>query len=173
MSRFRQLKAFPQLNLFTQTADKTIQNTNAETSLFGTGVGSLTIPANLCAVGKSFIVTMAGYYAASIALTTFTLKLKANGAAIATSDALLLAGTSGILRIDALMTIRSIGVTGTVVSQGTIFSNAPVLQSIFNASPVTVDTTSGLAMDVTGTFSIGDPTNIAVTQLALLEVVSP
>jgi hypothetical protein len=45
--------------LFAATADKTVANTTTETSLVGTGVGTLTLPANCLTAGRSVRVTTA------------------------------------------------------------------------------------------------------------------
>jgi hypothetical protein len=48
--------------LFSQTSIKTIVNTNVETSLIGTGVGSLSVPANYFQNGYSFLYKTGGIF---------------------------------------------------------------------------------------------------------------
>jgi hypothetical protein len=48
--------------LFSQTSIKTVANTNVETSLIGTGVGSLSVPANYFQNGYSFLYKTGGIF---------------------------------------------------------------------------------------------------------------
>lgn len=57
------LWATPQIyGLFSQTSIKTVANTNVETSLIGTGVGSLSVPANYFQNGYSFLYKTGGIF---------------------------------------------------------------------------------------------------------------
>ena len=69
--------------LYAQTALGTlITNTVVETSLIGTGVGSLTVPANSFKVGDSFIAKMCGNLSCA-SNETIRIRIKSNGITIA------------------------------------------------------------------------------------------
>ncbi len=69
--------------LFAQTALGTIiTNTVVESSLVGTGVGSLSVPANFFQVGDSFIAKMCGYLSCA-QNETMHIRVKSNGITIA------------------------------------------------------------------------------------------
>jgi hypothetical protein len=72
--------------LFSQTADKTVANTTTPTGLFGTGVGSLTLPAGLLAAGSVIRITMTGHYSTT-GTPTFTLAVNLGGTELATTGA--------------------------------------------------------------------------------------
>ena len=69
--------------LFAQTALSTpIHNTNVETSLVGTGVGTLTVPANAFKVGDSFVGKMCGNLSCANN-ETIHIRVKSDGTTIA------------------------------------------------------------------------------------------
>lgn len=69
--------------LYAQTALGTaITNTTTETSMVGTGVGSLTVPANFFKVGDSFIAKMCGNLSCANN-ETIHIRVKSNGITIA------------------------------------------------------------------------------------------
>ncbi len=69
--------------LFAQTAIGTlITNTTTETSLIGTGVGSLIVPANTFNVGDSFTTKICGYLSCANN-ETIHIRIKSNGVTIA------------------------------------------------------------------------------------------
>jgi hypothetical protein len=68
----------PIQGLYTQTADKTVVNTITPTSLIGTGLGSLSVPANGFAVGDSFIGEMKGNINIGT-VVDLTIRLQING----------------------------------------------------------------------------------------------
>jgi hypothetical protein len=68
--------------LYAQTALGTaITNTTTETSMVGTGVGSLTVPANFFKVGDSFALKMCGNLS-SASNETIHVRIKSNGIVI-------------------------------------------------------------------------------------------
>jgi hypothetical protein len=102
---------------FTQTADKVIANTTDETTMFGTGVGSLTVPANSLVVGRTYRIKMKGYVSGTNGDTS-TLKAKLGGVELATSTATwqTLTDVNFVLEFD--FTCRTTGATGTVIGNG-------------------------------------------------------
>jgi hypothetical protein len=159
---------------FVQTADK-VTTANTLTSLFGTGQGTLTIPANFFAVGRTIRIIMGGYVsAADGGVGTKTLTLKLGGTTIATGTSLTTFATTlnyGWLA-EAYITCRSIGAGGTVVGfsrwgtqiAGTNAYAQPTAQSL---APVTVNTTGSLALDLQ--FNNGNATGTVTTTFATVD----
>jgi hypothetical protein len=99
--------------LYAQTALGTlITNTVVETSLIGTGVGSLTVPANFFKVGDSFAAKLCGNLSCNNG-ETINIKIKSNGATIADAGVFVMKKTTNKhfeLIID--FTVTKIGVAG-------------------------------------------------------------
>lgn len=113
--------------LFVQTANKSVTNTTTETSLIGTGLGSVTIPASSLNVGDVIRIKIKGVYAAIFILPDtvgyFKTRFKINGTTLETNTCNGIIDTNPDLRdfeIEALLTIRTVGSSGTFISHGTI-----------------------------------------------------
>lgn len=101
---------------FSQTGNSTpISGTTSELSLVGTGVGTLTVPANTFEVGNSYRVIMGGILSANNN-DDIRIRVKANGGTVILADSGFqnLAGTTGneIFTLEINFTIRSIGTAG-------------------------------------------------------------
>lgn len=166
-------RVFDQNPIFTQTATRTISNTTTETSLFTTGVGTLTLPANMLAVGKSLRIKLAG-------LVTTTgvnapLRLYLGGVLLATSDTLNFASiTDRAWHIDVLLTCRSTGATGTVIAQGIFWYQVATVAinglGLAMTGTGTVDTTTALAIDLTAQWSAASASHSLRCTNAVVEV---
>ena len=114
--------------LFSQTVDGTdITNTTDETNLLGTGVGSLTVPANSFQVGSSYNFKMGGIVSNNGGSDTIRIRVEAvnGGSPVALGDS----GVQGMpsltnetFFLDLNFTIRSIGGQGTasILTYGTM-----------------------------------------------------
>jgi hypothetical protein len=162
---------------FTQTANSTT-TANSLTTLFGTGVGSLTLPASLFIIGRTVKLTLSGYVStADGGAGTHTLTLLLGGVSVAT-------GTSGA----TFTTILNQGWTATAEitcrttgAGGTVIGNARFLTEIGVAPPdgifagPTAQTTA--ACNTTGTLSVdlqlnnGNAAGILTTTNAIVEIV--
>jgi hypothetical protein len=112
------------IGLFAQTVSSAnITNTNVETSLIGSGVGSLSVPANGFQVGDSFHAKLIGHISAN---SSATLRLRFKSGSVVLAD-------TGIVDLDTIsnrhweintyFTIRSLGSAGTAsIASGGIFS---------------------------------------------------
>lgn len=164
--------------IFTQTADKTFNNTAAETSLIGTGVGTVTLPANFWAPGKTVRIAGMGYLA-DTGTPTFTLKVKIGSVVVFNSGAITMPTLTGnqFLFVKAVLTCRTTGATGTVFCTIEAYCNngATAVQS-FNASvntaTSTVDTTASAALDVTGTWGTANASNAATSNTFTVEILN-
>lgn len=161
--------------IFTATADKNINTTAAETTLFGTGVGTLTLPANFWAIGKTVRVTMRGYWSQTNLSPTRTLKVKLGAVAVCSTALVVNASTvtDKGWSVDVLVTCRTLGVTGTVMGQGiaNLEGNAAPYGTATTAT-ATVDTTASQVLDVTWTFGTSSASNKVVVTNATVEVLN-
>ena len=144
--------------LFAQTANSTIvTNTTTESTLIGTGVGTLSVPANGFSVGDSFRAVFGGVMNAGNN-ETIRIKLK-SGSVILLDSGLQNTGSSVIddvwsLNVD--FTVRQIGTAGvaSIVSLGSFHytktNNASVQGFGFNVvNNTTFNTTISNTLDVT------------------------
>ncbi len=99
--------------LYAQTALGTnITNTITETSLVGTGVGSLTVPANFFTVGDSFLAKMCGTLSCANN-ETIHIRVKSNGATIADAGVFSMKiSTNKYFELTMDFTITKIGAAG-------------------------------------------------------------
>jgi hypothetical protein len=143
----------PLVGLFAQTTSSTpIANTATESSLIGSGVGSLSVPANAFKVGDSYHAKLIGHISCNSA-ATLRLNIKAGSVILA---------DTGIIDLDTIsnrhwelniyFTVRSVGSNGSVASGG-IFSynrNAGLAFEGTNFSTInTFNTTINNTLDVT------------------------
>lgn len=154
--------------LFTQTADKTISDGTA-TTMFGTGVGSLTLPANFWTVGKTLRISLRGYMSTDGSDPAWTTLVKFGSTTIFTDADTTLDDTATNYSYvnDFYITCRSVGVTGTLMTQQSNQSWSYTSAT----STVTVDTTSSSALDVTFDWSDTTGDSITVTN-AIVEVLN-
>lgn len=162
--------------LFMQTADATHNASLTETTILGTGVGSLTLPAGYLAVGSSLLVNMGGYF--SLAAGTVQFRLKLGGVEVAISSATT-TGVVGPIGWNAgfVITCRSTGGSGTVYGQGWLTAGNIVANGgttgvtfmVFATATATVDTTAALAVDVTLDWSSNNAGNLWTTTNAILQ----
>lgn len=165
--------------LFTQTADKTVTNTAAETSIIGTGVGTITLPANFFLAGKTIRISGGGIYSAAIVPGNLTIKVKYGTIVLASVVITNLAGSGSNLAFQYSTTIscRTTGATGTVITDGNASYETAVLARGFaalnnGAATATIDTTASNALDVTATWATMSASNILKTVDVRVEVLN-
>jgi hypothetical protein len=110
--------------LFAQTASSTaITNTTTETTLIGSGVGSLSVPANGFAVGDSYHAKLIGHISCNSS-ATIRLRIKAGSVVLADTGVISLSTSiSKHWEINIYFTIRAIGGAGVAsIASGGIFS---------------------------------------------------
>ena len=109
----------PTTGLYAQTVvSLTLTNTTTETSIVGTGVGSLTIPANHFVVGDSYHAKIGGEISAQNG-DDITIRIKSGATVLATTGTISLSPTTGLgweCEID--FTIAAIGATGSICTNG-------------------------------------------------------
>ncbi len=104
---------FGSAGLFAQTADSTpIVNTIVLGSLLGTGVGTLSVPANSFQVGDSFHLKVSGLIS-SRNNDDITITIRSNGVILATTGLINLPQTTNkVWELEVDFTIRAIGAAG-------------------------------------------------------------
>jgi len=160
--------------LFTQTASVTIANTTVATSVLSTGVGSVTLPANLLSIGTQIRMRVAGFHS-STGNPSITVVLKLGATTIATSAAI--TGGNGsndgfLIFLD--MTCRTAGVSGTVIAQGQyqeLHSNGGI-GGVTALAPVTINTTIAQTIDVTFKWGAADAGNTCTTTNVSIEALN-
>lgn len=157
-------------SMFEQTASQTIANSGAETTLFGTGVGGHSLPISYLVPGKSIRIRMSGTIA-DTGNPTMTVNVKLGSTIVATTGAVNFGSLTGTHSwfIDAIITCRTTGVGGTVFAQGKFEISAASMQGMPSTSPVTVNTTTTLPIDVTFTWGTADPADTITCTNATVE----
>jgi hypothetical protein len=162
------------LRQFSQTASVNVSSSTAEATILGAGAGTLTIPANRLAVGS--VIRISGQGFGQRASGNFTLRIKLGGSTIlATATAGISWAANGVFFLDAQLTVRTIGATGTIIGQGQIRSGATAnlegSLDLLNTATSVIDTTGTLAVDVTAQWSTNAGTNTITCTNALIEIV--
>lgn len=164
-------------SLFTQTADKTVANTVTETSILGTGVGNLTLPANFFVAGKTIRIYGEGYIA-DLLTPTGRVKFKLGSTVIldSTAAALVTITGNGRFEYEILLTCRTAGTTGTVYAQGdvryySLLTTANFI-ALLNTAATTINTTTSQVIDVTWTWGTANAANTITLTNATIEVLN-
>jgi hypothetical protein len=146
---------FGNYGLFSQTVQGSTINTAPEQSVIGTGVGSLSIPANGFTVGDSFHAKLGGVINATGGggRSEIIIKVKAGATILATTGVFDLdAATNQGWELELDFTITALGATGSISTNGDFVytkDNArDVYGYIFQDSQV-LDTTISNTLDVT------------------------
>jgi hypothetical protein len=158
--------------LFTQTANKNVSATTTETSLIGTGVGTLTLPANFWVVGKALRIKIRGFFSRTNGNVTFRFKLGAV-TIVASATASSGVGANDCFEVTVDCTCRTTGATGAFFAQGNYFNfnNGNNLQMV-SVATVASDTTVSSAVDTTIEFSVSNAGNTFTSTNTTLEVLN-
>lgn len=157
--------------IFTGTANATCGNTTTETSIMPTGVGTLTLPANFWAVGKSLRLTMAGQMNKGTTSVTRKYTLLHGATTLATFTTA--AGTTALANdgweTTLTVTCRTIGATGTLMTYGRVTHLSVSDADLSANATVTVDTTASAALDFKFKWSATDASNNMITTNVIVE----
>ena len=164
--------------IFTQTADQTIANTTAETSMFGTGVGTLTLPANFWTVGKTIRVEIHGDFA-DTGNPTAEVQAYYGATSLIDSGAIALSGLGGTeeWETEVVITCRSIGATGTVETiidwEYETTTGSSAIERLDVAGVLrTIDTTAAGALDATFQWGTAAAANTLHSHVGFVEVLN-
>jgi hypothetical protein len=164
--------------LFSQTADVTVGNTTTETSLLGTGIGSVTLPANFYKGGRHIRLKAGGYYSTNSTAPTLELRFMHDTTILVTTGTpyvLPASVTNGAWRLEVTATCRSTGVNGNVMPHGMFEykenTDALYAMEMITTSAVTINTTVAQAIDLTAEWSAAETDNEIVCQYLTIEAV--
>lgn len=162
--------------LFTQTANgPTVTATTTESTIIGTGIGSLTIPANAFQVGDSFRVDVMGHISAK---NNDTVRIRVKAGSI-------LLGDTGVVTMPNItnkhfdmslnFTIRSLGAAGVAsIASGGQFTYSKNASNAFEGSDfslvnnTTFDTTISNTLNITVQWSSTSALNSIYTEILTL-----
>ena len=165
--------------LFSQTGNSvTVSGTTSETTIIGTGKGSLTVSANTFSVGDSFTIKLFGDMG-SQNNDTLQIKIKSGSVILGTTGSLTMPSvTNSHFMLDVGFTIRSTGTTGvaSIVSSGffTYTQNASGSQegaSFSTLNDTTFDTISSNTLDITAQFNSTNSANFIYSEFFVLNKV--
>ena len=164
--------------IFTQTADQTIADTTTETTMFGTGVGTLTLPANFWTVGKTIRLEIHGDFA-DTGNPTAEVQVYQGATSLIDSGAITLSGLAATEEwsCHVIITCRSIGTTGTLETnidweyETTVGSSAiERLDAI--GTTTTINTTVSQVLDTTFQWGTAAAANTLTSEVGLVEVIN-
>ena len=148
--------------LYVSTANGQVTNTTTETTLIGSGVGTLTLPANFFVAGKTLRFTAAGIFSTQLVPVGLDIKFKLGSTVIIATGAQVPSGatTNRFWWLDVLLTCRTTGGAGTVIAQGTfahgeVAGVATFTWEMTSTATTTIDTTASQVVDATATWSAG------------------
>jgi len=162
--------------LFAQTGNSTtVSGTTSELSIIGSGIGSLSVPANGFSVGDSFSVRISGDIGANNG-TNLTLRVKSGSAVFGQVGPISMPNvTSSHFSFEITFTIRALGTAGNakIISSGyfTFTQNAGGSFEGGNFSTLndtTFDTTVPNTLDITAQFNSTNSANFIFTELLVL-----
>lgn len=159
---------------FTQTASVTVANSTTETTLIGAGEGSVSLTKNSTLAGKTFKIKGYGVFS-NTSTPTLRLKVKLGSVTVLDSTAVTTttAASNRLFEFEGVITVRSVGSSGTSFGQGKLveYASTGILFPMANTSTSAVDTTANLAFDVTAQWGSASASNtITLTNLVIEEV---
>ena len=164
--------------IFTQTADQTIANTTTETTLFGTGVGTLTLPANFWVVGKTIRIEIHGDFA-DTGNPTAQIRVKLDAVELSDSTAITLSGLGGTeeWETEVIITCRSVGGSGTLETvvdweYETTTGSSAIERLDIGGTLQTVDTTQSDTLDVTFAWGTANALNTLTSEVGFVTVLN-
>ncbi len=143
---------FTLFGLYSQTIQSsTITNTTTETSIIGTGVGGLIVPANTFEVGNSYHGKIGGVIS-NQNNDTIWIRIKAGSTILAsTGNITLSTATTQGWECELDFTIATIGATGSICTNGNFAynRNAGSLEGFVFQDVQPIDTTIANTLDIT------------------------
>lgn len=137
-------------------ASATVTNTTTETSIVGTGVGALTVPANNFQVGDSFHAKIGGVMSA-LNNDTVSLHIKTGATVLATTGVITLEAVTALgWEMELDFTIGTIGAVGSMCTNGNFAynRNTGALEGFVFQDVQAIDTTVINTLDITVTWGV-------------------
>jgi hypothetical protein len=157
------------LGIYAETVGTTIQNSTTPTSLFTTVTGSITLPVNFFAVGKTIRIFASGTYQQTNSSNTCTIALTIGGVSMGSvalqhGNAI---GTAVYWEAEWNITCRTSGASGTLqyTSKGILNTTSPTFYFNSAATSSSINTTTTNTIALTGTWSSANASNILITSI--------
>lgn len=158
--------------LYNMLASKTVANTTTPTSLFNDAgaIGTRTIPANFLKAGTTIRIHMRGDLS-NTGNPTNTMDIELGGKTISSTTATLgTALSNSICEIEMDIVVRSIGSDGTVVGAGYAYVVSGITRSLLATTPITINTTESLSLDVVYTWGAANAANTLTMLTGSIEI---
>jgi hypothetical protein len=156
---------------FSQSATVTVASTDAETTLVGAGLGSVTLgTASQNTVGKALRVKMWGWLS-NAGTPTLNLKVKAGSVVLASTGDVTLGADQTDVQVEMEVDIvtRTTGATGTVIVAGRARVGTVWYPMLNTAVSSALDLTSALVMNATADWSVSAAGNTIKAAIILIE----
>lgn len=139
-----------------------VTNTTTESTFSN---GTITIPAGSLRAGDQIRIRGRVTFPTTNSTDTALVKLKIGSTVIFATAATDVADADACV-FDALLTIRTVGASGTMVASGTFSIGVPGTATVrsFSLTSTSIDTTAALSITVTVTWSVASASNIAYLQ---------
>lgn len=167
--------------LWTKTSATTLSNFTTAATLIGavgTGVGTLTLPANALAVGRTIRLKMRGYYGTTTAAPTLNFTVTLGGVTVVTSGAITMTTVSMSNRpwwLEVEITCRATGTTATVIGNGIVTgANTLAVHNswlLVGTAAVNVNTGATAALGVTVACGTANAANTITCHHATVEII--
>lgn len=166
--------------MFCQTANLAQSSFTTRTTAIGTGVGTLTLPANYLTVGKWVRLRLGGIYSAQATAGNVTLDFSVAGVAVSTSTTGTVWGTAAETSqawwAEVDLVCITTGASGTAFSAGQAhFAMSTFVDQtcgITAATTFVIDTTATKALNFNITLGTSSATNTLNTQYCFLEAMN-
>lgn len=152
---------------------QTLDNSSAETTILNNtaDVGSLAFAANYFSANKTVRVSAYGILNSIGSPGNLTIKGKFGSTVLATSGAVALQASqvNAGWRLDLVICCLTAGVSGTFTIQGELVYGAGFRLPMPAVAAVTIDTTAAQTFNLTGQFSVADPSNSISNYFTMIE----
>ena len=157
-------KGTPVIFIFVSTGQVT--NTTTETSVLGSGIGTLTFPGYSLFLGRTIRIQAYGILSTAAVPGTLRIKIKLGTTVILDTEAQTAPSSLAdlIWKVDAIITVRAVGSVTTVIGQGAFEHQAVALAAMLswgmtNTAAINVDLTTSQVLDVTVTWGTANASN--------------
>lgn len=157
-------------SIYSQTTSVTVVNTVAETSLL---TNTTKLPSDFFVAGRTLYIKLRGIHSAATN-PTIRIKVKLNNTVVLDTTAIFTRnGTNNYFDIDGAIDCRSIGINGTLMSQGAYFESGNGLNHfpMVNTSTVAINTTIPQVFDITAQWGTQSSSNTITATNGFINVI--
>ncbi|MEW6212375.1 MAG: hypothetical protein AB1631_28880 [Acidobacteriota bacterium] len=174
------LKTYRTGGIFVATAAKTTTNTTTATTMFGTGVGSTTLPANFFVPGRVIRLRFGGTFSTNSTNQTIQFLIKLGSTTVFNgnfSAAPVVSGNGEPWWAEAIIVCRTTGTSGTVTSQMILYAASDTGTKAMTGwglgsqmTQTTINTTVSQALDAQSKWDFANASNIWTTNWSYVEI---